>query len=52
MEFVKTVTIDELGRILMPHAIREANNWQMSTKLDVYNMDDNTIVIKLHEQEN
>jgi len=49
MEFVKTVTIDELGRILVPHPIREKSGWQMGTKLDVYYIDDDTVIVKLHE---
>ena len=49
MEFIKAVKIDELGRILLPRPIRDTNSWPVGTKLDVYVMDGNTVVIKLHE---
>jgi len=51
MEFIKTVTIDEFGRIVLPRELRKDNGWQMGTELEVYDMGNNTLVIKLPELE-
>jgi len=49
MEFAKVVAIDEMGRIHLPRKLREKNDWKMGTQLEVYDMENNTIVLKLHE---
>jgi len=51
MEYIKTVAIDELGRILLPRELREKNDWQPGTQLDVYDMGSNTMAVKLSEND-
>ena len=51
MEFVKTVTVDEIGRIVLPRKTREENGWVAGTKLDLYDTGNGTIVVKVTAQE-
>ena len=50
MELIRTATVDEVGRIVLPRNIREANGWETGTELDVYDNGDGTVVVKLAAQ--
>jgi len=45
-----TVTIDEMGRVLIPNTIREQVNLQAGDKLTVYQLG-NAVVILLPEED-
>jgi len=51
MEYIKTVAIDEMGRIVLPRTLRKENDWQMGTELDVYDAGNGIIAIKLSEND-
>ena len=48
MELVDIRTIDDLGRLVIPKEIREANNWGEGVKIAIYTHDD-TVLLETHK---
>ena len=50
MENIGTRTIDELGRIVLPSEIRVKFGWGERDKLNMYYVDNNTLMLQLVEK--
>ena len=50
MENIGTRTIDELGRIVLPSEIRAKFGWGERDKLNLYYVDNNTLMLQLVEK--
>ena len=49
VKFVGTRTVDELGRIVLPHEIRKKCDWKEADALAIYCIGDNAVLLQCVE---
>ena len=50
MKHIRTVTVDELGRLLFPLEIRHMLGWDVASKISIFYVDGNTAMLQLEKE--
>ena len=51
MELITVRAIDDLGRLVLPKEVRQANNWTEGTPIAIYTHN-STVLLEAHKPEN
>ena len=52
MKHIRTVTVDDIGRLLFPAEIRHMLGWDVESKIGVFYVDNNTAILQLEKEPN
>ena len=50
MELLVSRKIDDMGRIVLPGALRKKVGWNQGDTLNVYQLDNNTVILQVSEK--